>query len=290
MITANVTGRRLNTADAFTALSVIELLGDPLALLLSSYTNIVSSLACYDRIQTYLESPSRFDHRLAIATSSRNSILTDSTSTRGIELEDLRVAPKNVFEEVIVVQDASFGWSGSGKAVLQDINVRVRHSSFVFVIGPVGSGKSTLLKGMLGEASSSKGFVYANSLEVAFADQNPWVRNSSIKENILGQSVFNQDLYEAVIDGCELQDDINILPDGDDTVVGSQGISLSGGQKARLALARAVYSKKDIIMLDDVFSGLDADTEESIFLKVFGPTGLLRQHKSTVILVTHAGK
>lgn len=96
--------------------------------------------------------------------------------------------------------------------------------------------------------------------------------------------------YTAVIRACALEQDILDFPKGHSTLVGNAGISLSGGQKQRLAIARAVYSRKSLVVLDDVFSGLDAGTEEKFFNRLLGKQGLLRRNHVTVILVTHAGK
>lgn len=102
------------------------------------------------------------------------------------------------------------------------------------------------------------------------------------------QSPYHAEWYETVIETCGLQQDLAILPDGDETVVGSKGITLSGGQKQRLALARVLYAKEDIVILDDIFSGLDADTEDHIFSKLFSADGLFRKLATTVIFATHA--
>ena len=292
VISATITGTQLNTAQAYTALSLIQLMEEPLAYLLQSYTSVLSSLACYDRIQTYLESPSRYDHRLrlsgAVRCSPNPSLTAMGDPRRDVELQRLNTASNAVSGDCLVVQDASFGWSSHQDPVLHDINLRVRNGSFTFLIGPIGAGKSTLVKGILGEAHSSKGFVYASSTDIAFTDQDSWIRNGTIRENISDLSLYDRDWYSSVIQSCGLQQDIQAFSAGDDTRVGSYGLHLSGGQKQRLALARAVYCRKPILVLDDVFSGLDAETEEHIFTKLFGPHGILRELQTTVILVTHA--
>jgi ABC-type multidrug transport system fused ATPase/permease subunit len=162
------------------------------------------------------------------------------------------------------------------------------------IIGPVGSGKSTFLKGILSETPLSRGFVYARSNQsVAFADQESWIQNSTIRDAIRGPdsrdiSSWDDLWYQEVVSCCGLAEDLEALPRGDNTLIGSKGISLSGGQKQRLALARAVYSKADLLVLDDVFSGLDNDTEELIFRRLFGRSGPLKRLRTTVVMVTHA--
>lgn len=145
-----------------------------------------------------------------------------------------------------------------------------------------------MLKGLLGETPSSEGFIYTDTTEIAFVDQPPWIRNGTVQQNILGISLFEEAWYNQVVSACALLGDIAILPKGHATSVGSAGISLSGGQKQRLALARAVYSRKRLVILDDVFSGLDAESEEHICNSLLGKNGILRQTGATVLIATHA--
>lgn len=252
-----------------------------------------ASVTSFDRIQLFLESDARRDHRLplksAIRQDSSQQIL-DGSST-DIELE---VRPPATYVSadpaVLVVQNASFAWTTTGKPAICDVSFIINRCQITFIIGIVGCGKSTLLKGLLGETPSSQGFVYSDSAEIAFVDQTPWIRNLTIQENILGISTLAEPWYSTVVHACGLDQDIMNLPQGHSTTVGSAGISLSGGQKQRIALARAVYSKRDLIFLDDVFSGLDAGTEEQIFNRLLGKQGLLREMGKTVLLVTHAGE
>lgn len=286
--------RVLTTATAFTALSVLTLVAVPMAMLVYTVPQVVSSFACFDRIQKFLQSPSRIDHRLSMGPiehrrSPAGASLSGQSSSE-IELQSLTTASKSLMNEALVVQDGSFGWSNDKTPVLRDISIRIKASDLVIVAGPVGSGKSTLMKGLLGETPTSKGFVYTNSLTTALADQDAWVQNASVRSNIIGLASFDQEWYARVNAGCALDEDLQQFPQGDATVVGSRGISLSGGQRQRIAMARAIYQKTDVIIFDDVFSGLDVDTEEKIFDRLFSRGGLLRRMPTTVVLVTHAGK
>lgn len=263
---------------------------------------IVASTACVDRIQAFLESPSRRDHRLVLSTADRglnstSDYIEKSGAARSsdVELQPIRPTLRKkistaLTDDAIVVQNGYFSWSSESPGVLHDITFRVKASHFVIIIGPTGCGKSTLLKGVLGETPTSRGFVYATSLEVAFVDQDSWVRNGTFRTNVLGGSTFEPVWYAEVLRASALDGDLSNFADGDHTIVGSRGITLSGGQKQRLALARAVYSKKEILIMDDVFSSLDADTEERIFNRLLGSRGLLKRQRTTIILVTHAGE
>lgn len=125
---------------------------------------------------------------------------------------------------------------------------------------------------------------------IGFCDQTPFLSNGTVRHNIIGFSDFDEKRYREVLVATMLDVDLATLPSGEMTNVGSNGITLSGGQKQRVSLARALYLQSDLLILDDIFSGLDADTEEQIFQRVFGPDGLVRRRSSTVILMTHSVK
>lgn len=112
--------------------------------------------------------------------------------------------------------------------------------------------------------------------------------NTSIRDNIIGFGQYDAKRYMEAVDATMLTADLNTLPQGDSTIVGSNGISLSGGQRQRIALARALYAESNIAIFDDIFSGLDATTEQQVFRRVFGPNGLLRRRNVTAVLCTHS--
>lgn len=289
-VIAHSTGENLETANAFSVLSILTLLTEPLQLLAITLPQLANSTSCYRRIQKYLLKTTRKDHRLSIwsAGQYRTPDYTNPSARSDIEMVNLTSISKAVTEDTLVVRDGSFGWDEARPPIVRDINLRIKSSSFVLVIGPVGCGKSTLVKGLLGETPTSQGFVYSSSLVSGFADQEGWVQNMSIREAITGTSNYEAPWFNRVVDCCALREDLRNFTNGEQTLVGSKGITLSGGQKQRVALARAVYAKHDLLVLDDIFSGLDADTEEHIFTRLFSNNGLLRQRKVTVILVTHA--
>ncbi|KAG9231678.1 putative multidrug resistance-associated protein [Amylocarpus encephaloides] len=293
VLVARSTGEQLTTAQAYTTLSLLALLANPIALLLRAVPTLNSALSSFNRIQSFLETDSLQRHILPL-NPRPNSDLTDATpehlgfeSGGDIELKN-RGSKDGSNSTAMDVRNASFSWSYEAAPVVHDVSFSIRRGDFTFIVGPVGCGKSTLLKGLMSETPSSKGFVYSNCPEVAFVDQTPWVQNITIRRNILGQSIFDEPRYNEVIRACALDQDIASMPNTDDTIVGSQGISLSGGQKQRLTLARAIYAKKELIIIDDAFSGLDAETEETVFVKILGKQGLLKHLNATVVLVTHA--
>lgn len=179
-------------------------------------------------------------------------------------------------EEALTIEHGTFLWQRSPaiKVALTDINFKAYKNQLNCIVGKVGSGKSALLQAMLGDLHKSEGLVTVKG-HIAYVAQGPWIMNATIKENILFGSKFDPDFYQRTIEACALLDDLAILPDGDNTFVGEKGISLSGGQKARLSLARAVYARADIYLLDDVLSAVDEHVGAHIIDNVLGDSGLL---------------
>ncbi|KAL4711269.1 hypothetical protein ACJJTC_019110 [Scirpophaga incertulas] len=167
-------------------------------------------------------------------------------------------------------------------AALTDINFAVKPHSLTVVVGTVGSGKSTLLQAILRELTPSTGYLEVNGV-VAYAAPDPWLFEASVRQNIL----FGQDMdlrrYKQVVKCCQLKSDLEILSHGDKTIVGERGASLSGGQRARISLARCVYQNADVYLLDDPLAAVDAKVAQCIYEDCI--RGFLRE-KATV-LVTH---
>lgn len=274
--------RTLDAARMFTSLSWLLLLTNPLSQIFDSTPQLLAGLACIGRIQAFLECETRNDFREVLADMRRNSekARIDATAPSGSEQDSA---------DPIVIQDGKFGWE-SGNFALRDVNTRVSKSSLTIVIGPVGAGKSTLCKALLGEIPFSEGSVALSTRfpHVGFCNQAAFLSNGSIRDNIIGFSAFDRERYAEVIEAASLSFDLAALPQRDRTNIGSDGITLSGGQKQRVSLARALYLQSDLLVLDDIFSGLDADTEEQVFRQVFGPDGILRRRRSTVVLCTHS--
>lgn len=266
----------------------------PLGILLGTIPQSFSAFGCFKRIQDFLYLDERVDPREIESFSGKGHPETRTTAPvetgEGLEMNTLQSADTDGTHMAIV--GGTFNWEQ--KAVLQDITISVPRSpqgSLTMVIGPIGAGKSTLLKGILGETTSSDGIISLRSPDIACCEQTPWVMNATIRANIIAESKgFESSWFDTVIDACDLAVDLAQFPERDLTVVGDKGVKMSGGQKQRLAIARAVYSRKPMAVFDDVFSGLDKVTERTVFNRVFGKGGLLRKNGTTVILATHASK
>ncbi|KAI0390080.1 hypothetical protein F5Y17DRAFT_469176 [Xylariaceae sp. FL0594] len=279
-LTFAVAQRTLDVASVYTSLSFIILMTQPLADLFQAIPRIVGAVTCLGRIQSFLQAESRDDYRVK----SDNAPTTREKGEKGEKgLGTNRAAAS------VVIEKGSFGWS-PGHMVLHDLDVTIPRGSLSMVVGPIGSGKSSLCKAILGELPQVRGkiSVDAQSARVGFCEQTPFLLNGSIRENIIGFSPFDAAQYAGVIDATLLGPDCEALPEGHDTVVGSNGIALSGGQKQRVSLARALYLHADLLVFDDIFSGLDADTEDQVFERVFGRSGLLRKRNVTSVLCTHS--
>jgi len=138
---------------------------------------------------------------------------------------------------------------------LEDMNLTIEKGKLYAVIGMVGSGKSSFLSAILGEIILTHGQVKING-DISYSSQEAWVFGSNIRQNILFGQPYYRHRYEKVIKACALQCDFKQFPQGDQTIVGERGSSLSGGQKARISLARALYRQSDIYLLDDPLSAV----------------------------------
>ena len=166
--------------------------------------------------------------------------------------------------------------------VLRNINLHFQDKGFYGIMGRVGGGKSSILASILAEMPYCSGTVLKNG-SIAYVEQEPIIFTTTIKENILFGNILDSNKYEKVLECCCLDEDLSIWEKGDETVVGERGLTLSGGQKARLALARALYSDSDIYLLDDPLSAVDAKVARKIHDKLCG----YMVGKKTIILVTH---
>lgn len=196
---------------------------------------------------------------------------------------DKEEGESSLMPEDIEFRDASLSWPGMHDTVLTDLNLRFSRG-FSVVYGQVGAGKTALLQGILGELDQKAGDAVLPTEMIGYCAQAPWLQNMSIRENILFCAPYDPEKYRKVLEACALTQDLAGFKHGDLTDIGEGGVGLSGGQKARVALARAVYSQSRILLLDDPLAPLDHNTAESIVQKLF--RGPLFEGR-TVILVTH---
>jgi ABC-type multidrug transport system ATPase subunit len=183
----------------------------------------------------------------------------------------------------IEMKSASFAWPGATDPVLCDINLSFQ-PGLNLICGEVGAGKTALLQALLGELDQLEGEYHRTNDMVGYCGQTPWLQSMSIRENIIFSSPYEEARYKQVLEACALIPDMANFKHGDLSMIGENGVGLSGGQKARVSLARAIYSKADTLLLDDPLSALDHQTAELIVRKCLG--GPLLEGRTT-ILVTH---
>lgn len=270
---------------AFTAISLFNILRVPLDQLGDMIAHVQESRVSIDRVEEFLNE----DETEKYVQLSHDNLDEDGN-------------------QMIGLKDATLSWGGKEAPTdetstafrLIDLNVKFEIGHLNIIAGPTGSGKTSLLMALLGEMALVQGKVFlpgAFSREdvrpdpetgltetVAYCAQQPWLVNANIKENILFAADFDETRYKDVIVACALERDLEILDDGDETLVGEKGISLSGGQKQRISLARALYSNSKHVLLDDCLSAVDSHTAKWIFDNcIRGPLMISR----TCILVTH---
>ncbi|KAF1981699.1 putative ABC bile acid transporter [Aulographum hederae CBS 113979] len=206
-------------------------------------------------------------------------------------------------------EDVTLAWPSEGEReenafMLNNLDLHFPNGELSVISGPTGSGKSLLLAAILGEVDVLKGRLLvpeAPPLEkrfdhkanksnwiipeaLAFVSQQPWIENATFKNNILFGLPFDQERYDKVISACALDKDLKIMTDGDATEIGANGINLSGGQRWRITLARAMYSRAGVLLLDDIFSAVDSHVGRQIYEEAL--TGELSKDR-TRVLVTH---
>ena len=171
----------------------------------------------------------------------------------------------NIEKNELSLFRVSASWNKSeDRRALTNVSLRVRQGEMLAVTGPVGSGKSSLLMAILGELPAISGTVKLNG-RVAYVPQIPWVFSGTIRDNILFGRPLDVSSYYKTLDVCCMQPDLQNFPKGDLTEIGHRGVSLSGGQRVRVSLARALYSAADVYLLDDPLSAVDAKVGKHLF-------------------------
>lgn len=194
--------------------------------IIHSYPQARATIACFDRLQKYL---------VLEEVKSRNAEAKDDSMQRD------QGAPEKVHDAdteniVIEVKDASFAPAHNKDAISHEVSFSIPLSHFTIFLGEVGSGKTTALRAILGEAAVPKGHIWRKPGNFAYCGQKPWLRNVSIRSNIIGARPFDRARYDKIINACCLESDFQQLPGGkgDETLAGTNGAALSGGQKQRV--------------------------------------------------------
>ncbi|KAM3380564.1 ABC transporter C family member 13 isoform X1 [Capsicum galapagoense] len=265
-------GHQLDAATVFTCVALFNNLISPLNSFPWVINGLIDAVISSRRLCKYL---SCFEKETN--TENPSNCLVFSCSNKQIELQDVAVG----------IHDASCTWSSSDQKeinlVLDTVNLLIPKGLLVAVVGEVGSGKSSLLNLILEETRLINGSVYRNG-SIAYVPQVAWILSGTVRDNILFGREYDPRRYSEVLRACSLDFDISRMTGGDMAFVGEKGFNLSGGQRARLALARAVYHDAEIYLFDDILSAVDAHVGCSILHNaILGPP----MNQQTRILCTH---
>ncbi|CAF1052417.1 unnamed protein product [Adineta ricciae] len=262
-ITAWLLDYPLEAADCFSTLAFFGLIRNQIMFFVPAIT---------DRLTDIIVASKRIDAFMRSAVSQCRSASTAFSSIESVRGQ-------------ISMSDASFSWN-TDQCCLSSLDILIQPQTFVGIVGPVGSGKSSLLVAILGELNLLHGQLISNHNSFAYTSQSPWIFSDTIRNNILLNRPFDERRYRNVIYACCLDVDIQSFgTSGDLTMIGERGVNLSGGQKARVSLARSVYSDVDVYLIDDPLAAVDGIVAKQIYDRCFSSQGLLKN--KTRLLVTH---
>ncbi|XP_026807567.1 probable multidrug resistance-associated protein lethal(2)03659 isoform X2 [Rhopalosiphum maidis] len=287
IITFILLGNDISIRKVFVITAFYSVLHQPMT---KSFVRGVSNLAelkiCLKRIENFMlleEKDSDIPNlsksvkplTIGVLESPKSDVITDN-----IDVEKNAIYLNNFS---IFISNATAKWTDNKTCnTLENINVNIMPGSLVAIIGPVGAGKSSLIQMILRELPLFEGTISVRGT-VSYASQEPWLFAGSVQQNILFGSPMDKERYKQVLSVCALNTDLKKFPHGDRTLVGERGITLSGGQRARINLARAIYKQTDIYLLDDPLSAVDTRVGRHLFEKCI--RDYLRE--KTCVIITH---
>ncbi|KAH8938123.1 hypothetical protein BDL97_16G065900 [Sphagnum fallax] len=294
-----LTGHTLDAATVFTSLSLFNILIGPLNSFPWVINGILEAQVSARRLRRYLScaeiDPTWTKSLFSSTAETQNNATTLVPGTLDVTIpngddgvfvdEDCTIhKTQQRHPMAVVVQSADFTWLNTPEKndtpTLTDISISIPRGSLVVVLGKVGSGKSSLLAALLGEMHRLNGELHIDG-DLALVAQTPWIQAATLRDNVLFGSDFDAQRYEEVIKACALDVDIQGMQGNDLAEIGEQGLNLSGGQRARLALARALYQDSDIYLLDDPLSSVDAHVGKWLLQHVI--CGKLLSHKTRIL-------
>ncbi|KAH7905269.1 P-loop containing nucleoside triphosphate hydrolase protein, partial [Hygrophoropsis aurantiaca] len=276
-----IMGQSLSAAKVFSSISIFDIMREQLFRVFSMIPRMVQAKVSLDRLNDFLL---------------ETELLDEFSQT---EQEEQLFTQREDLANAIGFRNAVFSWSDDTDGALtpskRRFTLNIGEELFFerghinLIVGPTGSGKTSILMALLGEmhfipSDPTSWYGLPRNDGVAYAAQESWVQNETIRDNILFGAPYDEERYQKVLHQCALERDLTLFEAGDQTEVGEKGLTLSGGQKARVTLARAIYSSAQILLLDDVLAALDVHTSKWIVNKCLA--GDLVQGR-TVLLVTH---
>lgn len=273
ILTYVLTGNTLTSAYTYSLTSYYRLLSDMTMFFPLAVTHFAEMMISIKRIKTFLLFEElEPENQVQNKTNGMHRITDKISYSNGVS-KDVGIHLNNV----------SVKWlKSSSEYSLHNVTLDVKSKELYTVVGPVGSGKSTLLHVILNEIPLEEGTSDINGT-ISYASQEPWLFGGSIRQNIIFGQEFDRNKYDEVVRVCSLERDFKLFTHGDRTLAGERGVTLSGGQRARINLARAVYKDADIYLLDDPLSAVDTHVGKQLFDDCI--CGYLRD--KCVVLVTH---
>lgn len=268
----------ISASVAFTTISILGQIQSDMAWIPELIMHFIEAWISLERIEAYLNAPEKIN--------------------------------RTVPGEAISFKNAKIAWPSDddvneGTFVLRDLNLAIPNNELSVISGQTGSGKSLLLAAILGEVDLLDGSITvprapspherydtkANSSNwiipsvLAFVSQQPWIENCTFRDNVLFGLPYHEERYRKVLSACALDQDLHLLTDGDMTEIGANGINLSGGQRWRITLARALYSRAGILIMDDIFSAVDAHVGRHLLENAIA--GELGQNRTRIVVTHH---
>ena len=272
-----VVGKPLDPSTAYASFSYFKILQVPFMMLPMVAFVFVQFRVSIKRITDFLDLPD-VDPTLVERDVPAGSVLKYKT----INGEEKELKDYDASKDAVVIQDGYFAW-GENENCLKDISVRIPKGALVAVVGRVGSGKTSFVSSLVGEMTKNAGLVMVNGT-MSLSAQQAWLVNDTVRNNILFGKPYDDAKYKEILKVCCLEDDLKMLAGGDQCEIGDRGINVSGGQKARISIARCCYSDSDVVVMDDPIAAVDSHVGKALFNKCISKYMKGR----TRILVTNA--
>lgn len=306
-VTYSLTGHTLNAATVFSSLQLFNSIRFPLMIFPIVFSSVSDAVVALQRIGKFLNAEEggesyaierevddgvRVDADFVWEAAGKSDEGKPSDKTKKDKDDEKRSKRKGRNEKDASVLPTTAPSDNEKQPLIEAVapfalkNVRltIPRGAFVAVVGKIGAGKSSLLKGLTGEMRKTRGEVMFGG-PVAYVPQSAWIMNATVRENIIFGREDDDEKFQKIVQACSLSRDLEMLPNGELTEIGERGINLSGGQKARVSIARAAYSDADVVLLDDCLSAVDAHTGKALMQECLlsGPLS-----GKTRVLVTHA--
>ena len=253
-------GKPLTSSVAFTSISLFSMLQMPFAMMPMCMMLLVQYNVSVKRINNFMNLD-EVDETLV----EKNLPAGSKVPYKDIEGHEKVVEDYDAEHDAVLIRDGYFAW-GDNDNCLKDITTRIPKGALVAVVGRVGSGKTSFVSSLVGEMTKNAGVVMVNG-SMSLSAQQAWLVNDTVRGNILFGKPYDEKKYQEILKVCCLEDDLKVLQGGDMCEIGDRGINVSGGQKARISLARCCYSDSDIVVMDDPIAAVDSHVGKALFHK-----------------------